>query len=47
MKVKIKIFDPIVIPVQLYGATAWPKNKEKNKIDAFEKGVLRSRLGVR
>ena len=47
-KVKMKVFNAIVIPVLLYGATAWaPTRTEERRLDAFEMGMLRSILGVR
>ena len=48
LKVKMKVFNALVIPVLLYGATAWALTKtEERRLDAFEMGMLRSILGVR
>ena len=44
----MKIFNIIVLPVLLYGATAGALTKtEEKRLDAFEMGMLRSILGVR
>lgn len=48
LKVKMKIFNAVVLPVLLYGATAWALTQtEEKKLDAFEMRMLRSILGVR
>ena len=48
LKVKMKVFNALVIPVLLYGATAWALTKtEERRLDAFEMGMLRSILGIR
>ena len=48
LKIKMKIFNAVVIPVLLYGATAWALTRtEERRLDAFEMGMLRSILGVR
>ena len=48
LKIKMKVFNAIVIPVLLYGATAWALTRtEERRLDAFEMGMLRSILGVR
>ena len=48
LKVKMKVFNAILMPVLLYGATAWALTKtEEKRLDAFEMGMLRNILGVR
>ena len=48
LKVKIKIFNAVVLPVLLYGATAWALTRtEESRLDALEMAMLRSILGVR
>ena len=48
LKVKLKVFNAIVLPVLLYGATAWALTKtEERKLDAFEMGMVRNIVGVR
>jgi len=48
LKVKMRIFNAVVMPVLMYGATAWaPTTTEERRLDAFEMGTLRSILGVR
>ena len=47
-KVKMKIFNAVVLPVLLYGATAWALTRtEERRLDAFEMRMLRSIMGVR
>ena len=44
----MKDFNAIVLPVLLYGATAWALTKTVGtRIDTFKMGMLRSILGVR
>ena len=48
LKVKMKVFNAIVLPVLMYGATAWALTRtEEIRLDAFEMGMLRSIVGVR
>ena len=48
LKVKMKIFNVVVLPVLLYGATAWALTRtEERRLDAFEMRMLRSIMGVR
>ena len=48
LRVKMKIFNAIVIPVLLYGASAWALTRtEENRLDSLEMGMLRSIAGVR
>ena len=48
LKVKMKVFNAVVLPVLLYGATAWALTRtEEKRLDAFEMGMLRSITGVR
>ena len=48
LKVEMKVFNAIVIPVLLYDATVWAlKKTEERMFDASEMGRLRSILGVR
>ena len=48
LKVKMKIFNAVVLPVLLYGASAWAVTRtEENRLDALEMGMLRSIMGVR
>ena len=48
LKVKMKIFNAVVLPVLLYGATAWALTRtEERRLDAFEMRMLRSIMGVR
>ena len=48
LKVKMKVFNAIVLPVLMYGATAWALTRtEEARLDAFEMGMLRSIVGVR
>ena len=48
LRVKMKIFNAIVLPVLLYGATAWALTRtEENRLDALEMGMLRTIVGVR
>ena len=48
LKVKMKVFNAIVLPVLLYGATAWALTRtEEKRLDAFEMRMLRSIAGVR
>ena len=47
-KVKMKIFNTVVLPVLPYGATAWALTRtEERRLDTFEMGMLRSIAGVR
>ena len=48
LKVKMKIFNAVVLPVLMYGATSWALTRtEERRLDAFEMGMLRSIVGVR
>ena len=48
LTVKMKVFNAIVLPVLLYGATAWALTQtEQNRLDALEMGMLRTIAGVR
>ena len=48
LKVKTKIFNAVVLPVLLYGATVWTLTRtEERRLDAFEMGMLRSIAGVK
>ena len=48
LKVKMRIFNAIVLPVLLYGATAWAVTRtEENRLNALEMGMLRSIVGIR
>ena len=48
LRVKMKIFNAIVIPVLLYGASAWALTRtEETRLDSLEMGMLRSIAGVR
>ena len=48
LKVKMKIFNAVVLPVLMYGATSWALTRtEEKRLDAFEMGMLRSIVGVR
>ena len=41
LKVKMKVFNAIVLPVLMYGATAWALTRtEEARLDAFEMGML-------
>ena len=44
----MRIFNAAVLPVLLYGATAWAVTRtEESRLDALEMGMLRSIVGVR
>ena len=48
LDVKMNIFNAVVLPVLLYGTTAWALTMiEERRLDAFEIGILRSNAGVR
>ena len=48
VKVKMRIFNAVVLPVLLYGATAWALTRtEESRLDSFEMGMLRCIAGVR
>ena len=48
LKVKLKIFNAIVLLILLYGATAWALTKtEEIGLDAVGMGMLWSIVGVR
>ena len=48
LKVKMKVFNTVVLPVLLYGATTWALTKtEEKRLDAFEMRMLRCIMGVR
>ena len=48
LKFKMKVFNDVVLPVLLYGATAWALTRtEERRQDALEMGILRSYPGVR
>ena len=48
LKVQTKIFNAVVLPVLLYGPNEWALTRtEERTLDAFEKGMLRSNVGVR
>ena len=48
LKVKMKMFNAIVLPVLLYGATALARTStEERRLDTFEMGMLRSIAGER
>ena len=48
LKIKMKVFNTITIPVLLYGATAWALKKTgERRLDTFEMGMLSSILGFR
>ena len=48
LKVKMTIFNAVVLPVLLYGATAWLLTQtEERRLDAFEMRMLRGIVGVR
>ena len=44
----MRIFNATVLPVLLYGATAWAMTRtEENRLNALEMGMLRSIVGIR
>ena len=48
LKVKMKIFNAVVLPVLLYGASTWALTRtEELRLDAFEMRMLRNIIGVR
>ena len=48
LNVKRKMFNAIVLPVLLYGATAWTVMlTEENWLNALEMGMLRSIVAIR
>ena len=48
LKVKMKIFNPVVLPVLLYGASTWVLTRtEEIRLDVFEMRTLRNITGVR
>ena len=48
LNTKINIFNAVVLPVLLYGATAWALTKTKEtRLDAFVMAMLRNIAGVR
>ena len=48
LEVKMKIFNAVVLPVLLYGATAWALTQtEERRLDAFEMRMLRNIIRVR
>ena len=48
LKLKMKVFNDIMIAVLRYGATAWALTRtEERRLDVFEMGMLRSILVVR
>ena len=48
LKVKMNVFNVIVLRVLMYGATAWAlTRREEIRLDAIEIGMLRSIVGVR
>ena len=47
LKVKMKVFNAVVLPVLLYGTTAWALTRaEKRRLGAFEMDILRTIKGV-
>jgi hypothetical protein len=47
-KVKMRIFNAVILPVMLYGATAWTlTQKEERRLDAWEMKLLRRMLNIR
>ena len=47
-KVKMRIFKALVLPVLLYGATAWAVTRtNKNRLNALEIGMLRSFVDIK
>ena len=47
MKFKMRLFDPLILPVALYGAECWQlKTTEQRRLDAFQLRCLRRILGV-
>ena len=48
LKVKMKIFSAVVLPVLLYGASKWAlTHTDERKLDAFEMRMLRNIMGLR
>ena len=47
LKVKMKIFNAVVLPVLLYETTVWALTRtEDKKLDSFEMSLLRIIIGV-
>ena len=48
LKVKMKSFSAVVLPVLMNGTTSWVLTRtEEKRLDVFKMGMLRSRVGVR
>jgi hypothetical protein len=46
--IKMRIFNAVVLPIMMYGATAWALTRtEEKKLDAFEMKLLRRMEGIR
>ena len=48
LKVKMKVFNAVVLLVLLYGATAWALTRtEEKRLDSVQMKIMRSIIGVR